>query len=200
MTSRVPIPRRGGVSVAWDWVELPSQLLQNWAWEEEPLELLSGHWETGESLPGEILARLLRSRRFMGGWRQMRQLSFGTLDLALHTEYETARDGDAVEWVSDLMESFAPSRNLAEAHPLPSFLHLFSGGYASSYYSYLWSEVLEADIFTRFVGAGLLNGEMGRRYLETILATGDREDPEILFRTFMERDPDPEALMARNLG
>ncbi len=200
MTSRIPIPRRGGVSVAWDWVELPSQLLQNWAWEEEPLELLSGHWETGESLPGEILARLLRSRRFMGGWRQMRQLSFGTLDLALHTEYETARDGDAIEWVSALMESFAPSRNLAEAHPLPSFLHLFSGGYAASYYSYLWSEVLGADIFTRFVGAGLFNGEMGRRYLETILATGDSEDPEILFRTFMGREPDPEALIARNLG
>ncbi len=200
MTSRVPIPRRGGVNVAWDWVELPSQLLQNWAWEEEPLGLLSGHWETGVSLPAETLDRLLRSRRFMGGWRQMRQLSFGTLDLALHTEYEAERDGGAVEWVSDLMEPFAPSRSLAEAHPLPSFLHLFSGGYAASYYSYLWSEVLEADIFTRFLEAGLFDRETGRRYLETILAAGDREDPEILFRSFMGRDPDPGALIARNLG
>ena len=200
MTSRVPIPRRGGVNVAWDWVELPSQLLENWAWEHEPLGLLSGHWETGASLPADTLDLLLDSRRFMGGWRQMRQLSFGSLDLALHMEYEPTRDGDAVEWVSDIMEAITPSRSFAEAHPLPSFLHLFSGGYAASYYSYLWSEVLEADIFTRFTEAGLFDRETGRRYLETILAVGDREDPEVLFRAFMGRDPDPGALITRNLG
>lgn len=200
MASRVPIPRRGGTNVAWDWVELPSQLLENWAWEEEPLGLLSAHWETGESLPAGILNRLLRSRRFMGGWRQMRQLSFGTLDLALHTEYEAERDGDAVGWATAVMEPFTPGPNHAAAHPLPSFLHIFSGGYAASYYSYLWSEVLEADVFNRFAEAGLFDRPTGRRYLETILATGDSEDPEILFRTFMGRDPDPEALIRRNLG
>ena len=178
-----------------DWVELPSQLLENWAWEEEPLGLLSAHWETGESLPAGTLDRLLRSRRFMGGWRQMRQLSFGTLDLALHTEYEAERDGDAVGWATAVMEPFTPGPNHAEAHPLPSFLHIFSGGYAASYYSYLWSEVLEADVFTRFAEEGLFDRPTGRRYLDTILATGDSEDPETLFRTFMGRDPDPEALI-----
>ena len=200
MASRVPIAERGGTNVAWDWVELPSQLLENWAWEEEPLGLLSAHWETGESLPAGILDRLLRSRRFMGGWRQMRQLSFGTLDLALHTEYEAERDGDAVGWATAVMEPFTAGPRHAEAHPLPSFLHIFSGGYAASYYSYLWSEVLEADVFTRFAEDGLFDRGTGRRYLETILATGDSEDPEILFRTFMGRDPDPEALIRRNLG
>ena len=200
MASRVPIAERGGTNVAWDWVELPSQLLENWAWEEEPLGLLSAHWETGESLPPGILDRLLRSRRFMRGWIQMRQLAFGTLDLALHTEYEAERDGDAVGWATAVMEPFTAGPNHAEAHPLPSFLHIFSGGYAASYYSYLWSEVLEADVFSRFAEGGLFDGETGRRYLETILATGDSEDPEILFRTFMGRDPDPEALIRRNLG
>ena len=200
LTSQVPIAGRGGVRVAWDWVELPSQLLENWAWERDPLDLFARHWETGELLPQELFERILSARRFMGGWRQMRQLAFGTLDLALHTEYEVERHGDAVDWASDLLESFSPSRSFAEAHPLPSFLHIFAGGYAASYYSYMWSEVLEADMFTRFLEVGVFDPETGRRYLETILSTGDRADPHLLFRQFMGRDPDPEALIARNLG
>ncbi len=200
LTSRVPIARRGGLHVAWDWVELPSQLLQNWAWERGSLDLFATHWETDEPLPDELSERMLRARQFMGGWRQMRQLGFTTLDLALHTEYDAGRDGDAVNWVSDLLESFTPSRTFAETHPLPSFLHIFSGGYAASYYSYLWSEVLEADMFTRFRDAGVFDAEVGQEYLDTILSAGDRADPQLLFRTFMGRDPDPEALLTRNLG
>ncbi len=200
LTSRVPIARRGGVSVAWDWVELPSQLLQNWAWERGPLDLLARHWETGEAFPDSLFERMLKARRFMGGWRQMRQLGFGTLDLALHTEYELSRHGDPLDFVSDLLEPFSPSRAFAEAHPLPSFLHIFSGGYAASYYSYLWSEVLEADMFTQFRDSGVFDPKLGRRYLDIILSAGDRDDPDVLFRAFMGRDPDPEALIARNLG
>lgn len=130
----------------------------------------------------------------------MRQLSLGTLDLALHTEYDAESNGDPVGWVSDLLEPFSFSRSFAEAHPLPFFLHIFSGGYAASYYSYLWSEVLEADMFTRFRDAGVFDADTGREYLETILSAGDRADPQILFKTFMGRDPDPDALITRNLG
>ena len=202
LTSQVPIARRGGVSVAQDWVELPSQLLQNWVWERGPLDLFARHWETREPLSDELFQRMLRARQFMGGWRQMRQLSFGTLDLALHTEYDAESDGDPADWVSELLEQepFNFSRSFAQAHPLPFFLHIFSGGYAASYYSYLWSEVLEADMFTRFREAGVFDADTGREYLETILSAGDRANPQILFKTFMGRDPDPEALIARNLG
>ncbi|MEX2529258.1 MAG: M3 family metallopeptidase [Gemmatimonadota bacterium] len=199
-TSRVPIPERGGINVAWDWVEVPSQLMENWTWERDALDLFARHWDTGEPLPPELFDRMVRSRRFMGGWGQMRQLGFGVLDLALHTEFDPGAGEDPLEWVTELLLRFSPDRSFAEAHPLASFLHLFSGGYAASYYSYMWSEVMEADLFTRFLDRGIFDRETGTRYLETILSAGDREDPDGLFRAFMERDPDPEALIRRNLG
>jgi oligopeptidase A len=199
-TSRVAIPDRGGINVAWDWVEVPSQLMENWTWEKEALDLFARHWGTGEPLPDAVHQRMVRARRFMGGWAQMRQLTFGTMDLALHTEFAPTEDGDPVDWVTELLAPFFPHRSFAESHPLPAFLHLFSGGYASSYYSYLWSEVMEADLFTRFRDRGIFDRQTGVRYLETILSAGDRSDPEELFRAFMERDPDPEALIRRNLG
>jgi oligopeptidase A len=200
-TSRVPIASRGGVSVAWDWVEVPSQLLQNWCWQREALDEFARHWKTGEPLPDHHFQALIRARRFLGGWKQMRQLGLGSLDLALHTEFDPAADGDPVEWVTDhVLLALSPNREFAAAHPLPSFLHLFSGGYSASYYSYLWSEVLEADLFTRFEERGIFDRDTGKRLLETILSRGDEEDPDVLFRTFMERDPDPQALIRRNLG
>jgi oligopeptidase A len=198
--SRVPIEGRGGINVAWDWVEVPSQLMENWTWEREALDLLTSHWKSGEPLPEELHRRMIRARRFMGGWRQMRQLGFGSLDLALHTAYDPDRDGDPVEWVTERLVPLSPDRAFAAAHPLPSFLHLFPGGYAASYYAYMWSEVLEADLFTRFLKEGVFNHRTGRAYVEAILSQGDREDPEVLFRRFMGRDPDPEALIRRNLG
>jgi oligopeptidase A len=199
--SRVPIASRGGVSVAWDWVEVPSQLLQNWCWQREALDEFARHWKTGEPLPEHHFQAMIRARRFLGGWRQMRQLGLGSMDLALHTLYDPAEDGDPVEWVTDeVLLDLAPNRDFAAAHPLPSFLHLFSGGYSASYYSYLWSEVLEADLFTRFEERGMFDRETGERLLDTILSRGDEEDPDLLFRRFMERDPDPEALVRRNLG
>jgi oligopeptidase A len=199
-TSRVPIPERGGINVAWDWVEVPSQLLENWTWERDALQLFARHWETGEPLPDRMHRQMLRARRFMGGWAQMRQLTLGLLDLSLHTTYDPETDGDPAEWVTRLLLPYSPDRTFAESHPLPSFLHLFSGGYAASYYSYLWSEVLEADLFTRFRERGVFHRPTGLRFLDTILSAGDRDDPNHLFRAFMERDPDPEALILRNLG
>ena len=210
LTSRVPIPGRGGLNVSWDWVELPSQIMENWSWEEGALKLFARHFETGETLPSEILERMVAARRFLGGWYQMRQLSFGTLDLALHGEFapglkveESAAPGSGeavMTFAEEHLLPFSPTPSFARSHILTSFSHLFSGGYAAGYYSYLWSEVLDADAFTRFKEEGVFSRETGRAYLNAILSRGDSAEPEELFREFMSRDPDPRALLERNLG
>ena len=200
LTSRVPIAPMAGINVAWDFVELPSQIMENWTWEAEALPLFSGHYETGEPLPHELYDRLQRARRFMGGWRQMRQLSFGFLDLRLHRDETLPKDSDVMEHIEALLTSYMPCPAFARAHTTASFTHIFSGGYAAAYYSYLWSEVLEADVFGRFQEEGIFNREVGRAYLDCILTRGDSDEPEILFRDFMGRDPDQRALLERNLG
>ena len=196
--SRVEIPARGGVNVAWDWVEVPSQIMENWCWEREALDLFARHHETGEALPDELLERLLAARRFMGGWLQMRQLSLANLDLELHRTYRG--EVPVMDYAAAALRPFVPSRRFVERHILPSFAHLFAGGYASAYYSYLWSETLEADAFSRFESEGVLNPAVGRAFRDRILARGDSRDADDLFRDFMGRDPDPGALIRRNLG
>jgi oligopeptidase A len=214
--SRVEIHARAGINVAWDWVELPSQLMENWCWEREALDLISGHHESGEPLPDDLFARLIAARRFMAGWMQMRQVSFGTLDLSLHDrlaprlreadspsaleELDERQGEEAMAFTRDELLPFSPSQRFAEGHPLTSFTHVFAGGYAAGYYSYLWSEVLDADVFTRFRAEGIFNRETGRAYVDTILSSGDAADPDVLFRQFMGRSPDPAALLERNLG
>jgi oligopeptidase A len=210
LTSRVEIPGRGGLNVAWDWVELPSQLMENWTLEHEALGLFSGHFETEEPLPSRLLDRLIAARRFLGGWYQMRQLSFGSLDLALHRDLAPTLSAEEMEhpqWESRVLEfaeehlaPLSPGPEFARNHILTTFSHLFSGGYAAGYYSYLWSEVLDADVFTRFKEKGVLDPATGRSYLQSILSRGDSDEPENLFREFMGRDPDPAALLERNLG
>jgi len=215
-TSRVEIPSRAGINVAWDWVELPSQLMENWTWEREALDVFAGHHQTGARLPEEVFQRMVAARRYMGGWAQMRQLSLGTVDLALHTTLapklraaaaskngaalDAAQGDEVMAFGEECFAEFAPSRRFAEHHALTSFSHLFAGGYAAAYYSYLWSEVLDADVFTRFKREGIFNRATGRSYVDTILSRGDSADPDELFREFMGRAPDPGALLERNLG
>jgi oligopeptidase A len=162
-----------------------------------------------------MFARMLAARRFMGGWAQMRQLSLGTVDLALHQELAPELRAAATNGKTDLdaeqgervmrfgEERFAPfaaDPSFARLHILTSFTHLFSGGYAAGYYSYLWSEVLDADVFTRFRREGIFNRTTGRSYVESILSRGDSAEPDELFEEFMGRPPDPVALLERNLG
>ena len=202
-TSRVPVRARSGLNVAWDWVELPSQLMENWTWEREALDLFAYHHRTGSPLPEDLFRRLISARRFMGGWQQMRQLSFGTVDLALHLEYagrDDATPDGAMDFARQRFLEFNPDPLFAELHGLASFTHVFGGGYAAAYYSYLWSEVLDADAFTRFRDEGIFNPRTGQAYIDTILSRGDSDDPEQLFREFMGRDPEPGALLERNLG
>ena len=196
--SQVEIPERGGVNVAWDWVEVPSQIMENWCWQREALDLFARHHETREPLPDELLQRLLAARRFMGGWLQMRQLSLANLDLELHRTY--AGNGPVMDYAARTLRPFVPSDRFVERHILPSFAHLFAGGYASAYYSYIWSETLEADAFSRFEREGVLDPTVGRAFRDRILARGDSRDADELFRDFMGRDSDPAALIRRNLG
>lgn len=215
--SRVPIPSRAGIHVAWDWVELPSQLMENWTWEREALDLFAKHNETGEALPDELYSRLIDARQFVGGWAQMRQLALGTIDLELHEqmarklrgdaegqevgdELDTVQGNEVMEFARARFADFAPEPEFAAFHILTSFTHIFAGGYAAGYYSYLWSEVLDADVFTRFRDEGIFNRETGRLYVDSILSRGDSDDPDTLFLEFMGRAPNPGALLERNLG
>jgi oligopeptidase A len=178
--------------------------MENWTWEKSALDLFARHHETGEPIPNELFERMNAARRFMGGWAQMRQISFGSVDLELHTELapraSELSDDQVMEYARTSFRRFVPHPDFADYHILTSFTHLFSGGYASGYYSYLWSEVLDADAFTRFRERGVFDHDTGRRFLDTILSRGDSADPDELFREFMGRDPDPTALLERNLG
>jgi oligopeptidase A len=178
--------------------------MENWTWEREALDLFARHHETGEVLPDELFERMRRTRRFQGGWAQFRQLAFGTLDLRLHSEFAPgAHEADAEQLMSftrtQLLE-FSLGPEFADAHNLASFSHLFSGGYAAGYYSYLWSEVLEADMFTRFRTQGIFDRATGDAFVAAVLSRGDSADPDELVREFLGRDPDPDALLERNLG
>ena len=197
--SRVEVPALSGTHVPSDWVELPSQIMENWTWERPALDLFARHWQTGETIPEELFQKMLAARTFMGAWHQMRQLSFGTLDLDLHVRFDPAKDGDPMERSQQVMAGFSPHPRFARDHFVASFSHIFSGGYAAGYYSYLWSAVLEADAFSRFQREGLFSREVGRDFVDAVLSQGDAEDPAVLFRRFMGRDPDPEALLRRDL-
>ncbi len=150
MLSKVTIPARSGTNVAWDFVELPSQIMENWCWEREALDMFARHYETQEPIPEELFAKIKSARAFMGAYLQMRQLSFGTVDLALHINYDPSKNGDAVSYAQKVMEPFQIKPEFAHNHFITVFSHIFTGSYAAGYYSYKWAEVLDADAFTRF--------------------------------------------------
>jgi oligopeptidase A len=197
--SRVEIRSLAGTNVAWDFVELPSQIMENWCWEREALDLFARHHETGAPIPEDLFAKMKRARTFRAANAQMRQLGFGFLDLLLHTAYTPECDGDVVDYGRRIIEQFSPAPLPPEHAMVASFTHLFANpvGYGAGYYSYKWAEVLDADAFTRFRVVGILSRKAGGEFREKILARGDGEDPAVLYREFMGRDPDPEALLER---
>ena len=190
---------QGGTRVAWDFVELPSQIMENWCWEKPMLDVFARHYETRQAMPEDLFRKLERSRTFLKAGGQMRQLSFGTLDLMLHTAYNPDTDGDALAYVRNIQQDFSPVPLLADYAMVAAFTHLFGDpvGYAGAYYSYKWAEILDADAFTRFKKEGILNPETGSAFRTRILSRGDSEDPNRLFRDFMGRDPDASALLRR---
>ncbi len=197
--SRVPVRQLAGTSVAWDFVELPSHLMENWTWNRETLALFARHYQTGEALPDELYARMVRARNFRAANFAMRQYSFGTVDLSLHTRY-TPADGDILTYARELASRFQAVPPLPDDARIANFGHLFSSpvGYAAGYYSYKWAEVLDADAFTRFEREGVLNRAVGRDFVNAVLSRGNSAPPAQLFEEFMGRAPDPEALLRRS--
>jgi len=200
LLSRVGIRSLAGTNVAWDFVELPSQIMENWCWEREALDLFAAHWETGERLPEDLFQKMRRARTFRAANAQMRQLGFGFIDLLLHIRYSPEPDGDPIAYSRRLLQQFSPAP-LPENHAMiAAFTHLFSSpvGYGAAYYSYKWAEVLDADAFTRFRTEGIFSPTVGGDFRDRILAKGDSEDPAVLYRDFMGREPDPSALLIRS--
>ncbi len=197
--SRVDVRSLAGVNVAWDFVELPSQIMENWCWERESLDLLARHYQTNEPLPEDLFQKMRRAKTFRAANGQMRQLGFGFVDFALHRQYSPERDGDVLAYARSVLQQFAPAPLADNFAMIAGFTHLFGSpvGYGAGYYSYKWAEVLEADAFTRFRTSGVFNSTVGHEYRDKILARGDSEDPAELYRSFMGRDPDPNALLER---
>ena len=198
--SRVELRTLAGTSVAWDFVELPSQIMENWCWERQALDLFARHYQTGEPIPEDLFQKMKRARNFRSANAQMRQLGFGFVDLALHIDYTPVRDGDVMEYARRIFQQFSPAPLPPDHAVIAGFTHLFANpvGYGAGYYSYKWAEVLDADAFTRFRNVGIFSREIGMEFREKILARGDSEDPAELYRTFMGRDPDLNALLERS--
>jgi oligopeptidase A len=197
--SRVPVRSLAGTNVPWDFVELPSQIMENWVMEREALNLFARHYLTGEPIPDELFEKMRRARTFRSANGQMRQLGFGLVDLKLHREYDPDRDGDVLEYARRILQRFTPVELPRDYGMIASFTHLFSSpvAYGAGYYSYKWAEVLDADAFTRFQREGIFNSKTGEDYRRNILEQGDSEDPSQLYRRFMGRDPDANALLER---
>jgi len=200
LLSRVEIRSLAGTNVAWDFVELPSQIMENWCWERQALDLFARHYETGAPIPDDLFQKMKRARTFRAANAQMRQVGFGFIDLLLHVRYDAARDGEPVAYTRSLLQEFSPAPLPAEHAMIAAFTHLFAApvGYGAGYYSYKWAEVLEADAFTRFRDGGVFSREIGAEFRGAILSRGDSEDPAELYRRFMGRDPDPKALLVRS--
>ncbi len=198
--TRVELRGFAGVNVAWDFVELPSQIMENWTWERDALDLFARHYQTGAPIPAELLRKMRNARNFRAANAQMRQLGFGLVDLALHRDIPPGSNIDLLAFARDMLQQFSPARLPERYAMIVSFTHLFSSpvGYGAGYYSYKWAEVLDADAFTQFQQGGIFSREVGGRFRDRILSRGDSEDPAELYRSFMGRDPDPNALLERS--
>lgn len=198
--SEVEVKSLAGTAVAWDFVELPSQIMENWTWEPEALDLFARHYESGETIPRSLLEKMQRARTFRAASAMMRQLGFAHTDLALHVDYDPEKDGDPVSYARSHMQAFTSSPLPEDYAMICGFTHLFASpvAYAAGYYSYKWAEVLDADAFTRFKERGVFSAEVGRELRNKLLARGDSAAPDALFRDFMGREPRVDALLERS--
>jgi len=196
MLADTTYPGLSGTSVYWDFVELPSQVLENWCYEKEALELFAKHYETGEVIPMELVKKIKESATFMEGMTTLRQLSFGLLDMSWH-----AADPSGINSVKEQEQKVFMETSLypdVEKNCMsPSFSHIFQGGYSAGYYSYKWAEVLDADAFEYFKENGIFSTDIATKFKEHILSKGGTENPMTLYKRFRGQEPKPEALLKR---
>lgn len=197
MLSNTTYPSLSGTSVYWDFVELPSQILENWCYEEETLKLFATHYQTGEVIPMELIEKIKASATFNEGMQTLRQLSFGMLDMAWHA-------GESPEKITSVkafeLEAFGETSlypDVEENCMSTAFAHIFQGGYSSGYYSYKWAEVLDADAFEYFKEEGIFNKTIADKFKSYVLSQGGTEDPMTLYKRFRGQEPKPEALLKR---
>ncbi len=196
MLANTTYPSLSGTSVFWDFVELPSQMMENWCYEPEALALFAKHYETGEIIPQDYVEKIKESASFLEGMATLRQLSFGLLDMAFHSTNPTdITDIKAFEKAAFEGTSLYP--DVAENCMSVSFSHIFQGGYSSGYYSYKWAEVLDADAFAYFQERGIFNTEVATKFKDNILSKGGTEHPMTLYKRFRGQEPKPEALLKR---
>ncbi len=195
MLSNVKYPSHSGTSVLWDFVELPSQVQENWAYTKETLDLFAKHYQTGEPIPQDLLDKLYASKNFFVGWMGLRQANLGMLDMAWHST-DPSSINDVAAFEDDVTKDTTLFPRMA-GPTSTSFTHIFGGGYSAGYYSYKWAEVLDADTFELFMEKGLYDSETATRYKNEILAKGGSEHPSVLYRNFRGRDADPDALLRR---
>ncbi len=188
-------PSLSGTNVAWDFVELPSQIMENWCFQQESLDLFASHWQSKESLPEKYLNQIKALKSFQEGLQTMRQIGFASLDMAYHSNRYTTQNIREFE-----QQLLAPTQLLKHEHPYctsTGFSHIFQGGYAAGYYSYKWAEVLDADAFSLFEEKGIFDAKTANSFAKHILSQGGTQAPEVLYRQFRGRDPKNEALLKR---
>jgi Zn-dependent oligopeptidase len=196
MLANTVYPNLSGTSVYWDFVELPSQIMENWCYEPEALALFAKHYETGEVIPQEYVEKIKESASFQEGLATMRQLSFGLLDMAWHGQDPT----NITNIKAFETEQFASTQlypDVKENAMSTAFSHIFQGGYSSGYYSYKWAEVLDADAFDYFLEEGIFNTDVAEKFKENVLSKGGTEHPMILYKRFRGQEPKPDALLKR---
>ena len=189
-------PSLTGTGVSRDFVELPSQIMENWAFEPEYLQSFAKHYQSGESIPSDLIEKIVAAKNYLAGYSQVRQLHFGYLDMAWHTLTSLPAEG-TVEFEQKTLAPYSVMPSVDGATFSTSFSHIFSGGYSAGYYSYKWAEVLEADAFSLFKEKGIFNKEVAESFRRNILEKGGAEDEAVIYKKFRGHDPQPEALMEK---